>query len=357
MKIFYKCLVVTVIFLVSGLPAANAANPPDSVAEFPIRTIDNRTHILFDGPNGPVVFLLDTGATTTVIFDRTIVPEGALTESDEAQILFPAINRSVTGKRIGKLTLTAGGSHFISQNGLLLEHATGIQDELEAEFSGIIGQEMFRRYVVEIDPQNEILRLHPLGTDLEDLFEIEHILQIRDRTAYITFRSQMPWEKYMTRKNMLLDSGYPGGMVFWSRKHFMQTTSLTERKMLTEKNMGVLTAANVSFGSLYFENLPIFIASSVPQQSTGRDGLIGASILSQYHHVIDFGGKRLLLTPIVDENGDPVQMIDGAVYTPNNEDYLVKFFGPKIPIYPVLTLFSDKSRNFSPHTGGSSDHN
>ena len=103
--------------------------------------------------------------------------------------------------------------------------------------------------------------------------------------------------------------------------------------------------------------MPIFIASNVPSQSEERDGLIGASILSQYRHVIDFHGERLLLSPLVDDDGEPVQIIDGAVYTPNNEDFKVKFFGPKLPIYPVMTLYSSKTRPLSPHHQGITDHN
>jgi len=336
---------------------ANAA--PTPVATFPIEIIDNRTHIKFDGPGGPITFLLDTGATSSIFFDATLIPDHAMDGIDEAKINFPAIGKSAIGKRLGDVSLSEGLSTFVSKNGLLISGDTEVQDALEANFSGIIGQELFERYIVEIDPQKEKLNLYLPGTDLEEEFDIVHNLKMVGHTPYITFKSQLPWEKRSSVKNMMLDSGYPGGMVFWSERHFMQATSLAERKMLIPNNMGVLTAANISFGSLYFENLPIFISSSVPEQSSGRDGLIGASILAQYRHVIDFHSERLLLTALVDEEGEPVQIIDGAVYTPNNEEFKVKFYGPKIPIYPVMTLYSERSRPrpMSSHKQGASDHN
>lgn len=346
-----RILVFIVSILSVPLVSVIATAKPEPIAEFPIRVIDNRTHILFDGPNGlPRPFLLDTGASTSVFFDTLDIPESAYAEGEEAQINFPAIGASVTGTRVSAYELRSGDMVFESQNGLLLRNEEGLIEALEADFHGIIGQELFIRYVVEVDPKEKKVRLYPLGTDLRDGYEIEHYIRVDERAPYITFRSRLPWEKSVSRKNMMLDSGYPGGMVIWDRKHFMQATSKAERKELEPNNMGILTAATVKFGSLRFENLPIFIASSVPEQSQGRDGLIGASILSQYHHVIDFGQNRLLLSPVMDDEGDPLQIIDGAVYTPNNEDFLVKFFGPKVPIYPVLTLYTENSKNYTPFT-------
>ena len=346
------CIFISLSFLASL--TAQATTVP--VATFPIEIIDNRTHIRFDGPDGPVTFLLDTGATSSIFFDTALIPATALQGTGEARINFPAIGKAAMGKRLGDITLSEGASTFISQNGLLITGNPDVRTALEANFSGIIGQELFERYVVEIDPQKEILNLYQLGTDLEDNYELKHRLKMLGHTPYITFKSQLPWEKRSSVKNMLLDSGYPGGMVFWSKKHFMQATSLAERRQLTANQMGVLTAANVSFGSLFFENLPIFIASSVPEQSEERDGLIGASILAQYRHVVDFHGERLLLSPLVDDEGEPVQIIDGAVYTPNNEDFKVKFFGPKIPFYPVLTIYASRSRPGLSTRLGASDH-
>ncbi len=352
----YSVLQTVVIAVASFAWQSAAFAQVTPLAELSIEIVDNRTHIVFDTPDGNLVFLLDTGATTSIFFENSFVPETAFT-GNEAQVSFPAIGHSVTGSRLGDVPLGEGEASFISKNGLLIVDEPQIKEALEADFNGIIGQELFRRYLVEIDPQQGKLRLYPPGTDLEEDFEIEHRLRMQGHTPYIMFKSRLPWERRATAKNMMLDSGYPGGLVFWSKKHFMKVTSLRERKQLEPKQMGVLTAANVSFGNLYFENLPIFISSSVPNQSEDRDGLIGASILAQYRHVIDFEGQRLLLSPVVDEKGDPVQMIDGAVYTPNNEDFIVKFFGPKIPVYPVLTLYSAKSRPLNPHKQGASDHN
>ncbi len=260
MKHQYLKLKLSIFISFSLLASLTAQATPTPIATFPIEIIDNRTHIRFDGPNGTITFLLDTGATSSIFFDTTLIPDHALADVSEAKINFPAIGKSAVGKRLGEVSLSEGPSTFVSKNGLLIAGDTGVQDALEANFSGIIGQELFERYTVEIDPQEEKLNLYLPGTDLEEEFELVHNLKMVGHTPYITFKSQLPWEKRSSVKNMMLDSGYPGGMVFWSERHFKQATSLAERKLLVSQQMGVLTAANISFGSLYFENLPIFIA-------------------------------------------------------------------------------------------------
>lgn len=337
---YFTILLTIIISLATVGSGAIAAEP---VATFPIKIRDNRTHVLFDGPNGQMPFLVDTGATTSVFFDKAFVPKSSYVDGEETAIMFPAVGQRVIGRRVSELVLKAGDQQFVSRGGLFLDNDADLKAALDANFSGILGQELFERYVVEIDPYAEEMRLYANGTDLSREHEIEHFIRLEGRTPYITFRSQLPWERGLTRKNMLLDSGYPGGMVFWSRRHFMQTTSKAERKEMAESGEGVLTAATISFGRLYFENMPIFIASRVPEQASGRDGLIGASILSQYHYVVDFANSRLLMTPILDEDGNPIQIVDGAVYTPNNEDFKVKFFGPKVSIHPVMTLYANRA--------------
>lgn len=344
-------------FLMGLLGFSFAVNAvPSPVARLPIEIIDNRTHIKLAGPEGPVTLLLDTGATTSVFFNPSLIPNQSIT-GEEAQVNFPAIGHSVVGKRIGEVAFQGDEGDLVSTNGLLIVGQTEVETALDANFDGIIGQELFERYVVEVDPHLGVMNLYPSGTNLEDNFDIEHRLLMQGHTPYIVFKSQLPWEKRTTAKNMMLDSGYPGGMVFWSRRHYMMVTSKAERTKLEANNMGVLTAANIDFGDLYFENMPIFIASDIPNQSEERDGLIGASILAQYRHVIDFQGERLLLSPVVDDEGEPVQIIDGAVYTPNNEDFLVKFFGPKLSVYPTFTLYNVKTRPGASQHLGQSDHN
>lgn len=342
-----RYIVVFWALILSPTTFVHADRQAEPLAVLPIEIVDNRTHLLIDGPDGPARFLLDTGATSSVFFDPTFIAEGTLDGAKSAKLNFPAIGRAVQAQRLSTVTLRAGASMIESEGGLLLPPDSGIGEALDADFAGIIGQELFKRYVVEIDPLHSVARLYSPATDLEADYELEHSLRMVNRAPYITFRSQLPWEKSATKKDMLLDTGYPGGMVFWSETHFMKAAGAAERRELVQNDMGILTAANVTFGELYFKNLPVFISSHVPEQTQGRDGLIGASILAQYKHVIDFHHERLLLSPVVDDDGNPIQIIDGAVYTPNNEDFVVKFFTPRIPVYPVMTLYSIKSKNFS----------
>ena len=160
-------------------------------------------------------------------------------------------------------------------------------------------------------------------------------------TPHIRFFSHMPWEPRPTSKAMLLDTGYPGSMVLWSNKHYRQALRNGQTIRKHEDSAGIVSHIKLKFGDLDFENIPVFIAKSVPNQSLKRDGLIGASLLAQYRHVIDFAQAQLHMSPILGSGGNPLQIIDGLIYTPNNENFDLKTFYPKISVYPTLVIFAN----------------
>ena len=314
---------------------------PIPIAEIPVTIINNRVQFEVSAGGVSLTVLLDTGATSSIYFHsdkmQTIDPEIA----GEASIAFPAIDRSVIGKRLGAIPLRVGNFEFISRRGLLLGDDALVAAQLEAEYDAIIGQEFFRAYTVEIDPSEKILRLYPPGTDMRQYHKTSHRLYMEGHTPHIRFFSQMPWERRATSKAMLLDTGYPGSLVLWNKRHYRQAQTGGQIISAHENSAGIVSHIKLKFADLEFENIPVFIASSIPKQSLKRDGLIGASLLAQYHHVIDFAAGRLYMSPIIGSSGTPLQIIDGLVYTPNNERFDLKTYYPKISMYPTLVIFAD----------------
>ena len=329
----------------SPLPAASASekskHKPTPVVELPISVINNRIQFELMAGDTPLTLLLDTGATSSIYFQSDKLTAIAPELAGEATISFPAINRSVVGKRIKALALRAGDFEFISRGGLLIGGDAYIAAQLEAEYDVILGQEFFKAYTVEIDPAAKLLRLYKPGTNLEPYYKTSHKLHMEGHTPHIRFFSRMPWEQRATRKAMLLDTGYPGSMVLWSEKHYRQALRKGQTISEHEDSAGIVSHVKLKFGDLNYENIPVFIAKSVPNQSLKRDGLIGASLLAQYRHVIDFAQAQLHMSPILGSGGNPLQIIDGLIYTPNNENFDLKTYYPKISIYPTLVIFAN----------------
>lgn len=147
---------------------------------------------------------------------------------------------------------------------------------------------------------------------------------MKDSAPHIRFRTRLPWEKNHSLKELLLDTGYPGAMVIWNRRQFIDAAGTSKIDKYRDENKGIVTLADFRIGGLYFENVPLFVAPVVPTQAYERDGLLGSNILIQFHHVIDFGSKRLLLS----SGRKYKHPVDGTFYTPNNENFIVKDYTP-----------------------------
>jgi len=343
----YRLAILCITLLLVSINHAGATEVskrklgPLQIAEIPISIINNRVQVDLYVEDTRLTFLLDTGATSSIFFQSTQLDALKPVFSGEATISFPAISRSINARRIQSLKLHTDGFTFLSTGGLYIRADATISSELEAEYDAILGQEFFRSFVVEIDPLEKRMRLYAPGTNLQRHFDIKHTLYMEGHTPHIKFFSQMPWETRPTSKAMLLDTGYPGSMVLWNRKHFSQASRRGQMVKKNETSTGIVSHIKLKFGDLSFENIPVFIAGKVPKQAQKRDGLIGSSILAQYHHVIDFAQAKLFMTPILGSNGHPLQIIDGLIYTPNNEDFDLKTFYPETPMYPTLIIYAN----------------
>lgn len=333
---------LALVFCLANTAVALESKPsrlkPLPVAEIPISIINNRVQFDMVAGDTTLRLLLDTGATSSIFFPSEKVLHLNPDVHGAAKIAFPAINEATIGHRIKELPLRSGDFEFVSRGGLLIGADTSVAAQLEAEYDVILGQEFFKNYTVEVDPGTLTMRLYYPGTDLSQHFETRHRLYMEGHTPHIRFYSQLPWEERATSKSLLLDTGYPGSMVFWSKRHYRKARDSGQLVEKNENSAGIVSHIKLSFGDLVFENIPVFIASAVPMQSMKRDGLIGASILAQHRHVIDFAQARLFMSPLYGASGKPLQIIDGLIYTPNNENFDVKTFYPEVPTYPTLII-------------------
>ena len=317
---------------------------PAPLAELSISILNNRIQFKLTADGVPLNALLDTGATSTIFFHSEKLQAFRPKIDGEAVISFPAVGRSILGQRIKSVTIRAGNFEFTSRGGLLIKDEALVNTQLEAEYDVILGQDFFRNYTVEIDPGVKKLWLYTPGTDLSKYYNSKAKLNMEGHTPHLILYSQMPWEDHKTRKALLLDTGYPGSMVLWSKRHYRQATLQGQIVSRNENSQGIISHIKLIFGELTFNNIPVFIAKKVPDQLLKRDGLVGASLLAQYRHVIDFTRAQLLMTPVYGASGEPLQIIDGIVYTPNNEMFDVKTYYPDMPVFPTLIIHAGDDR-------------
>jgi len=292
------------------------------LAEAPFDLINNRVQIRVKVREFTLRFLLDTGASRTVLFQSEKYPFNDLQTIEETNVVFPALDETVSGLTLAPLKFSISQHSFFVQKPLLILDTTPIGNQLHFEFEGILGQDFFNSFVIEVNPKTRILKLYPKGTKLKKRFRTRLKLHMKGHSPHIRLVSKLPWERYAKSKSLLLDSGYPGSMVIWDDKHFQLASRGKDTPQLKADNIGIFTHATFEVGNLRFIEAPVFISANPPKQARKRQGLLGGNVLNQFHYVIDFGSKKLWLSVVgVHRTG-----IDGGFYPPNNEEYIVRDF-------------------------------
>ncbi len=300
----------------------SAKDAPIPLAELSYDLVNNRVQVTAQIDQIELRFLLDTGASRTVLFQTEKHPFSNLPHIGQTDVIFPALDEIISGITLGTFDIKIGSHIFTPPEALLIQKNAPVGDRLSVKFDGILGQDFFQQYLVEVNPKSRLLRIYEGGTKLKKRFRTRLNLHMDGNAPHIKFMNKFPWEHYSKPKKLLLDTGYPGSMVIWSERHFRRAAGIGQVDDMREKNIGIFTRATFTVGSLRFFSAPIFIAANEPKQANKRDGLLGSNVLSQFHHAIDFQSKKLWLSVVgVHKSG-----VDGAYYLPNNEDFIVRDF-------------------------------
>jgi len=328
MQAFNICFVIALLLCAcTALAQAdeNPEAPPTPRGAAPIDLVDNRVQVQLGVAGVPVTLLLDTGASTSLLFETDALNAVGLTFGETRGISFPAFAKGATGHVIDTLTLTtADGFSFEGKSVLYLSAAESIVGELGQKFGGILGRDFLSRFVVEIVPSESLMKIYAPGTNLSRQYRLSHDLVMEDDSPYLMHRFRLPWEQWPTTKKLLLDTGYPGGIVLWHDRHFGRVATPEEQVSLRAEGKGVVFFGLVRFSKLLYRNLPVFVGPSRAGQLEDRDGLIGASMFLPFRYVIDLPGGKLLLDARIKSRGIGYSISNEVIYTPGDEEFIIK---------------------------------
>ncbi|WP_025896032.1 aspartyl protease family protein [Kordiimonas gwangyangensis] len=150
-----RLVAIMLLFVSAGMARAvdDAAQAPAPIASAPIDLTDNRVEVHMTAAGVPVKLLLDTGASTSLLFESDALNKAELTFTEERHISFPAFAKGATGARISALTFSAVPDFTTTSDTVLyLKADEGIVADIGTKFSGILGRDFLRNYVVEIVP-------------------------------------------------------------------------------------------------------------------------------------------------------------------------------------------------------------
>ena len=256
----------------------------------------------------PVNFIVDTGAEHTIILDR------ALTDIINAQYqrVFDIVGSDLSTTiqallavgidfKIGsKLTARNRSVLVLSDNKFNFEELTGVP------IAGILGGDFLMRFVVEIDYNRRVLRLHePSNFEAGRRYE-KLPAQFERNRAFLETKITLSGQNRMDRL-LLIDTGASLGLLLLNAEDEViqlpeQTVFAPIANGLGGRIMGTVgRARNFSIGNqdmgamvLFFQDLPPFMDSL----NILREGIIGNRALQRFNLVIDYPRKAVYVRPV-----------------------------------------------------------
>jgi|GEM_PF-258059 len=268
--------------------------------------------ILVNG-EGPFNFILDTGSESGMIFDRFVIADNNLANARTIPI-YAGNGDKITDLIVASnLSIKLNGVSGKDQSMLLLEDSgSDIRNVLGVEAHGILGSELFNRFVVEVDYQNEKLRLYepdkfrvPKGFRKVDV-------EIRDFRPYIEAQIK---QKGQRRKevNLLIDTGASSALFLDQERHEeIVLPKHTVEHSLGSSLIGELEGKVGRVQGLRFGRKFRFskVVTSFPEnwqvkkvvdgiegnaKQIKRYGTIGSDVLSRFNIIFDYLNEAIYL--------------------------------------------------------------
>jgi len=297
--------------------AAHAQPPPAVIARsgadavrpmhiIPFELEGNRIYVQVSGPGfGPSWFLLDSGAQRTH-YTEELIDKARLPASGRVGITGAGPGR-VSGRRVAAATLRIGS--------LVLPVASGISGPAEPlfgniysstgrRFEGVLGYDLFAAFVVEIDYEQRLLRLHDRA-HFRPPATSRIPLRIVDRKPYFTAGIGLAGSA-PTPANVHLDTG--AGSVLSLRGRYVAEQRLIERigptlrsviqgvGGATESRLGRIERLQLGRFTFAAPVVTIALAQGAGVRSDSA-GLVGGEALRRFTVTIDYAGRSLWLEP------------------------------------------------------------
>ena len=137
------------------------------------------------------------------------------------------------------------------------------------------------------------------------------------------------------QKEMLIDTGYPGAIVFWDSMHYRRAAKLTPE--VYASNAAIVGRVSFRFGKLTFNHTPVYLGAYPPRQIGKRDGLIGATILNNFRYAFDFTGEQMWMLSNSHDVGFN-RMTDNTFYPPNDDAFIFSDFAEALSVTPRIVV-------------------
>lgn len=284
--------------------ATSATSPTDSVASvarIPFELSGN--NIFFQGRvnnSAPLWLSLDTGASSSLLNLRSVRTLGLrVLRSSQAT----GAGGTVEAVTLSNVTFNINGARLEGAE-LQAVPLNSIEDRTGRVMDGIVGAELFRRYVVEIDYADKVITLYEPAT-YEYRGPGENLpLTFSDNHPYVRAKVTLPGREPIAGE-FVIDAGSNFAVILL--KSFIESQQLTKslpptipvvgRGVGGEIPLPVGRVPQFQLGRFTLSNLIAAFPSRGMFAREGAAGNIGGGILRRFKVIFDYSRQRMILEP------------------------------------------------------------
>ncbi len=256
----------------------------------------------------PLKFILDTGVRTTILTDKAFSDFLHLTYARKYTISGPGGERLIDAYIANNVSIDMPGVHGEGHAILVLDKDyLELRNYLGTDVHGILGYELFSRFIVEVDYQNKMLtlmlpyRFKPRGKYQKLKITVE------DTKPYLLTQVELNDSTRILAK-LLVDTGASHGILLDPQSDSKIKAPAKHINSLIGRGLGgVITGKigrlkSISIGKYVipgvianFPDINSYTDSIKDSRSIFRNGSIGGEVLSRFHIIFNFPEEKMYL--------------------------------------------------------------
>ncbi|PIQ49097.1 MAG: hypothetical protein COW03_06835 [Cytophagales bacterium CG12_big_fil_rev_8_21_14_0_65_40_12] len=258
---------------------------------------------------GPFNFILDTGSESGMIFDKMIIGENNLVNARTIPVFAPNGNKITDIWIASNIDVDISGVTGADQSMFVLqENFVDVDNVLGIAAHGILGSEIFNRFIVEVDyTKMKIWLSKPESFKVPRGYKKFNI-QIENSRPYMNVHIKQVKGKAIDVK-LLVDTGASSALFLDAESN--EDVVIPERTIdhVVGRSIGGILSGKVGrvkrvkFGNFKFRNVitsypdqwKVSERSKIDENGRQRYGTIGADLFSRFHVIFDYSRNAVYL--------------------------------------------------------------
>lgn len=257
----------------------------------------------------PLKFILDTGVRTTILTEKTYSDILQLEYTKKYSIAGPGGEKLIEAYVTNNVSIDLPGVHGQGHTMLVLEtDYLELRNFLGADIHGVLGYEIFSRFIVEVDYANKFLTLiHANHFKPSRKYQTLKMI-VEDTKPYILTEVTMD-DTTRVKVKLLVDSGASHGLILEPETDSRLRLPLKNLESIIGRGLGGIITGKVGriksleVGKYHVDNLIANFPDANSYNDTlkigtynaFRNGAIGGEVLSRFTIIFDFPNEKLYI--------------------------------------------------------------